>query len=327
MSDRRERVKPERPGAEIDEQGCRSDQDVAHGQSAAARRPDPGDVGEGGRGPRRRGRARPSRRHGRAGGGRPATGRRHHGRQRRRDVEAELRHLREGPAARLRRGVRPAVLLRRPCRLPPQRRDRRREPGAAEAHRPRLQRRDLRERPGGRGGGHRQPSPCAGPGVGDRDVHERGVAGCHLPVLRQRLLPLRRGVRVRHRRRDAPRVRGDRGRGHHAAAGLPGPGHGPALGVRAHGHRRVPSPRRHEHRGAQPRGARHPRRSAAHAPLLGQLPRAAPPRCRSGRHPRPRLAGRAADDPVRGRQPPSRARVVAVRGHEACPTTRSSAPA
>ena len=93
------------------------------------------------------------------------------------------------------------------------------------------------------------------------------------------------------------------------------------------GHRRVPSPRRHEHRGAQPRGARHPRRSAAHAPLLGQLPRAAPPRCRSGRHPRSRVAGRAADDPVRGRQPPSRARVVVCSRTRTCPTTRSSAPA
>ena len=207
--------------------------DNAHGQSAPPRRPDPGDVGEGRRGPRRRGRARPSGRRGRAGGGRPATGRRHHDRQRRGDVEAELRHLREGPAARLRRGVRPAVLLRRPRRLPSQRRDRRREPGTAQAHRPRLQRRDLRRRHGGRGGRHRQPPPGAGPGIGDRDVHERGVAGCHLAVLRQRLLPLRRGVRVRHRRRDARRVRGDRGGGHHAAAGLPGPRDGPALGLRA----------------------------------------------------------------------------------------------
>ena len=74
-----------------------------------------------------------------------------------------------------------------------------------------------------------------------------------------------------------------RGGGDHAAAGLPqdlAMGRHSAYAQTDAAEFRLP--RRHEHRGAEPRGAWHPRRSAAHAPLLGQLPRAAPSRCRSG---------------------------------------------
>ena len=67
-------------------------------------------------------------------------------------------------------------------------------------------------------GGHETFMSAASPGR-DRAVLPQ-------PVLRQR-----RGVRVRARRRAAPRIRDHRRRRHHAAGRLPGPGDGPPRAV------------------------------------------------------------------------------------------------
>ena len=71
--------------------GCRANPDHAHGQPAPPRRPHPDHVGQGRRHPRRRSSAGPPGRQRRPGGGRAAAKGRDHDRQRRRDVEAELR--------------------------------------------------------------------------------------------------------------------------------------------------------------------------------------------------------------------------------------------
>ena len=165
------------------------------------------------------------------------SGLRHRHRQRRRDVQAELRHLRAGPPRRLRWRVDPGLLLRRPRRLPAQRRSRRRQPRAAQAQRSGLHRGHhgaARRRVRGRRSS--QPDRRArrrGRWRGSRrQLLERSVARCRLALLRQPALPDRRGVPLRHRRGDAGRVRGDRRRRRDRAGRLPGPGHGAALRVR-----------------------------------------------------------------------------------------------
>ena len=104
-------------------------------------------------------------------------------------------------------------------------------------------------------------------------------------------------------------VRGDRRRRHDRPAGLSRPRDGPALRVRRDGRRRVPAHDRHQHRGAQPRGAQHPHRAAADAPLLGQLPRSAPRTCSIADIADLVWKAEARDGPVRRRQPAPRARV------------------
>ena len=119
--------------------------DHAHRQPAAARRPDPDDVRQGGRRAGRPRCARRARARGGGRGGREAGRRRRRSDQRRRIVEAELRHLHQGPPGRLRRH-RQHLRLSGPGRVS--------EAGAAGVRRPRplaaqdagLQRADQRAR-------------------------------------------------------------------------------------------------------------------------------------------------------------------------------------
>ena len=138
--------------------------------------------------------------------------------------------------------------------------------------------------------------------------------GVDLAVLPQRLLPEPGGLSVRHRRRDAARIRDGRGRRLRAADRLSRPRHGPAHPVRR------PEPRRNSasaprmHIEALNHALRqHPAGAAAHAPVLGQLRRPAPLRRAARRHHRRRVQGAAAGDLVRGRQSAPRPRVDAVR--------------
>jgi 5-methyltetrahydropteroyltriglutamate--homocysteine methyltransferase len=80
---------------------------------------------------------------------------------------------------------------------------------------------------------------------------------------------------------------------------------------------RVAQEGRDARRGAQPGHAQHPARAAAHAPVLGQLRRAAPLRRGARRRHRHRVQGAAERDRARGREPAPRARMEAVRDGEA----------
>src|SRR5262249_54435811 len=87
------------------------------------------------------------------------------------------------------------------------------DPG--RARRPGVQRPHRRARGAGRPD-RRGESPGR-PRRGHRrgGIHERGLAGGHLALLQERALPEPRALRLRHRRRDAPRVRdGGPGRPH-----------------------------------------------------------------------------------------------------------------
>ncbi len=255
-------------------------------------------------------------------------GRRQH-RQRRRDVQAELRHLRQGPAARLRRRVGAELLLRRPRRLSRAApRSWRPTPGGASApRRPATAPISVKDGEADRrstwptsASGRRRGrdagtfSSAASPGVVSLFFGNEFYA-----TDEEYVFAIAEAMRHEYEAIAAPAATvqldcPDLAMGRHSAYADMDP-------------RRVPPARRHEHRGAQPRRAQHPRRSAPHAPLLGELPGPPPPRRRPRRHHRSGLDGQAPDGPVRGRQPPSRPRVDAVRGHARCPTTRSSAPA
>ena len=70
-------------------------------------------------------------------------------------------------------------------------------------------------------------------------------------------------------------------------------------------------------RGAQRRDPRHPAGAHAHAPLLGQLRGAAPPRRPARGDPRPSCSQARRRDLLRARQPAARARVARLRGRRA----------
>ena len=213
--------------------------------------------------------------------------------------------------------------LRRPRRLPAQCRARGRQPGPPQAL---------------GAGVHGADHACGDPDAARRDMEhlvaaaagdrrgrhvlQRRVAGSRVVVLRQRVLRHTRGVRVRHRRGDAPRVRGDRRSRGDRPTRLPRPGDGSAHDLRRARRRRVPPHHRGQHRRHQPRRAQHPRRAVADAPVLGQLPRPAPSRRPDRRDHRPRVDGQAADRAVRGGQPAPRPRVAGRRASSASPTTR-----
>ncbi len=237
-------------------------------------------------------------------------------RQRRRDVEAQLRHLREGPLARVRRRVGPGLLLPGPRRLPAERGGRCRQPRTAEAVAPGLHRADLRAgrrrgRPGPRQPGPRRCPRRTGRWPGRSPARRRRAwCRCSSPTSST---PTTSSTSRRSPRRCAPSTRPS-----------PRPGSRSSSTVRIW--RWVgtpPTPRMDqaafrarvalEHRGAQPRRPEHPCRSPSDASLLGQLPGPAPPRRRPGRDHRPRLAGEAADRALRGGQPPPRPRVEALR--------------
>ena len=166
--------------------------------------------------------------------GREEAGRRRHRhRQRRRDVEAELRHLRQGPARGLRRH-------RQHLRLPGSRRLPEAAPSRCSAI---PAARGARRRPATR------RSACAtrrrratdvdnlkaaiGGVKAQRRLHERGLARRDRAVLPQRPLSERREVSLRHRRGDAARIRGGRQGRLRAADRLPRSRDGPAHPVRA----------------------------------------------------------------------------------------------
>ena len=275
--------------------GNGSDPYDALGQSAAAGGVPAACAGAGGRPARRRGPV-PGRG---AGGGarhRSAAGRR--GRrcpQRRRGEQAQLRHVRQGPADRLRRGG----LGRRDhgigdggpggvSRL-------RREDGPDHGVRADHQVHDLRRagllRGTGRATGrYRQPQGGYRRRFRGGHVHERRLPRGHRGVLAEPVLRQPGRVPGRARRGDAGGIRGRPPRGLHPAGGLPRPGHDRA-GRRLAGE--LPPADGTQHRGAQPGAGKHPRRDLADPHLLGQHRDAADQRCRAQGHHRHHPQGQA----------------------------------
>ena len=247
-------------------------------------------------------------------GGQEAGRRRHRPRQRRRNVEAELRHLHQGPARRLRRH-RQHLRLPGPRRLP--------EAGAARVRRSRplaaqdagLQRADQRARPAGaRATDVDNLKAALARREGGRRLHERRLARRGVAVLPQRPLQGPRDLYLRHRRRDArtntrpsPRP-ASCCRSTAPTSAWAGTSNTPTSTSQEFRKRTAAA-----HRGAQSRAREHPARAAAHASVLGQLRGPAPLRRAARRHHRHRVQGAAARDLARGRQSAPRPRMDAVR--------------
>ena len=231
--------------------------------------------------------------------------------------EAELRDVHQGQTERIRWKRRPLVRVSgRRGSTANEGADRRR-PGAQTSQGARVHCRDQRARPGGAAQRRGAAEPGAESARRARRVLDRGVAGRHRLVLPQRLLPDARGLRLRDCRRDASRVRGDRGRRRHAADRLSRSGDGSPLAVQGPRPRRFSRADGAECRGAQPSARERCGRAGPDALMLGQLSGSAPlRRAAPGPH-RCAVEGEAARHPVRGGESAPRSRVGTVRDGQA----------
>ena len=127
------------------------------------------------------------------------------------------------------------------------------DPGPLAAQDAGLQRPDQRARRQGRARGRRQSEGRAGPGEGRGRLHERRLARRGVAVLPQRPLQGFRDLHLRHRRRDARRIRDRRQSRPGSADRLPRPRHGPAHPIRRSRSEGIPQAHPAPHRGAQPR--------------------------------------------------------------------------
>ena len=214
-----------------------------------------------------------------------------------------------------------------PDRFSQPRQARVRRSGTFAAQDARVQCGDRRARSAG-GAGRRRPSEGR---VRRRrstgSVHDRGVARRGVAVLPQRALSDRGSVPVRDRGCDAAGVRDDRQGRHRPADRLPrsrdGTAH-PACRLESGG---VAQEGAASRRGTRSCRREHPPRAAAHAPVLGQLRRAASLRRALGRRDRHRVP-RAAER-HRASRPPTRATRTngSCSRRSSCPTASCSFPA